>query len=116
MDLNTYVIATGFLALCGLFAGLANALIKLNDEARIEVAQLPFRLLWVLCIVYILMQMQFSTINLLQALPAIVTAVVVYRLARNWPGVRAESRWPLVGFVAIPLLFHGLPRLGIALH
>lgn len=116
MDVNTYFFYTCFMALCAWLIGLRFRMKLLLEEARTELWQLPYTILFVMCVVYILVQAQFAPLNLFQSLPAIITAVVAYAGGKKWPWLNAKHRWPLLGLIVVPTLFHILPRLGIALY
>jgi len=116
MDVNAYLFYTCFMAICAWLIGLRSRMKILLEEARTELWQLPYTILFVVCTAYILMQMQFATLNIFQSLPAIITAVAAYSVAKKWPWLNSKSRWPLLGIIIVPCAFHILPRVGIALY
>lgn len=117
MDLNTYLCSTAFASLCAMFIALGRRVAALNEKAHLPGVELVYRhLLPTLCIIYLLILAQFSPTNLLQSIPAIATALAVARLSNEMIFLRPESRWPAVGLLLVPLVFHVVPRMGLALY
>lgn|SRR5690606_13932887 len=116
MDLDTYLRAMLFFSVCCWFWGVSSRVVKYFDDKPEALNYVVlYHIMRGVAFFYVVVLVFILSIPGIKLVPILIVAIVVYKVGPDVVDFSKIPKWPMLGLLLIPAVFHLAPVIGYPL-